>query len=57
MCGIASIYKDDSIKDVAIIAATAMQKSMVNKMDVISGIEMFIQDTDFNLSNDELTFL
>ena len=51
------LYKDDSIEDAVIIAATAMQESMVSKVDVISGIEVFTQDADFDLSDDELALL
>ena len=36
---------------------SAMQESTVSKVDVISGIEVFTQDTDFDLSDDELAFL
>ena len=57
MCGIASIYKDDSIKDAATITATVMQESTVSKVNVISEIEVFTQDIDFDLSDDELAFL
>ena len=36
MCGIASVYQDDCIEDVAIIAATAVRR------DTIRGVEVYI---------------
>ena len=49
MCGIASVYRDDCIEDVAIIAATAVRR------DIIGGVEVYTQDAEFELDDlDEL---
>ena len=49
MCGMTSIYKDDSIEDAATIAAKAIQEE---KICMIDGVEVFTQDAEFDLDND-----
>jgi hypothetical protein len=53
MCGISSIYKDDSMADAAILAANAMSKSIIaEKRDVVSDIEAYTQDTEYDFGSD-----
>jgi len=51
MCGITSVYKEDSIEDAAEIAAKAMQQG-IERISVIDGVEVFTQDADFDLDDD-----
>ena len=45
MCGISSAYKDNCMEDAATIAANAM------KRNIIDGIEVHTQDTEFDLDD------
>ena len=50
---ILSIYKDDSIADAAIITANTINKSIiVKKRDIVSSVEVYTQDTEFDLDDD-----
>jgi len=51
MCGITSVYKEDSMEDAAEIAAKAMQQG-IERISVIDGVEVFTQDADFDLDDD-----
>ena len=45
MCGMSSIYKDDSMADAAIIAANAMCESIVvKKRDIVDSVKVYTQD-------------
>ena len=41
MCGITSIYKEDSIEDLAIVAVRVIQSS-IERISVVSRVEVFI---------------
>ena len=53
MCGMTSIYKEDSMEDPAMVTARAMQSS-TERISVIDRVEVFTQDTEFDLSDIEL---
>ena len=53
MCGMSSIYQDDCMVDAAIIAANVMSQTIIaEKRDVVSGVEVFTQDAEFDLDSD-----
>ena len=49
ICGISSIYEEDSIEDAATISAKAMN----SRIDQVGGVEVFTQDAEFDPSDDE----
>jgi len=55
MCGISSIYKEDSIEDAATIAVRAMNGNTAGagRIDCIDGIEVFTQDAEFDMLDDD----
>jgi len=61
MCGITSVYKDDCIEDAATVAATVLQESTIdatadrtaNRVSNISGVEVYTQDAEWDLSDTE----
>ena len=53
MCGMSSIYKDDSMVDATALAANAMSRSMIaERRDVVGGVEVYTQDAEFDLDDD-----
>ena len=61
MCRITSVYKDDCIEDAATVAATVIQESTIdatadrtaNRVSNISGVEVYTQDAEWDLSDTE----
>jgi hypothetical protein len=51
--GMSSIYKEDCMEDVAVIATRAMHEG-IERISIMNGVEVLTPDAEFDLLDDDL---